>query len=66
MLIVTGKKNEQLVIRLAGQTVVVRILDVVQGRVRVGVTARRSAADLREELVLGRRGHLPRASEEDE
>ena len=66
MLILTGKKDQQLVIRLGGKSVVVRILDVVRGRVRVGITARRSVDVLREELVLGRRGPLPHASEQDE
>jgi sRNA-binding carbon storage regulator CsrA len=64
MLILTGKKDQQLVIRLGGNSVVVRILDVVRGRVRVGITARRAVDTLGEELVLGPRTSLHLASEE--
>ena len=66
MVILTGIKDQQLVIRLGGKSVVVRILDVVRGRVRVGITAGRAVDALREELVLDRRGTLHLASEEGE
>jgi sRNA-binding carbon storage regulator CsrA len=66
MLILTGKKDQQLVIGLGGKSVVVRILDVVRGRVRVGITARRAVDTLREELVLGPRTSLHLASDEGE
>jgi sRNA-binding carbon storage regulator CsrA len=66
MLILTGKKDQQLVIRLGGRSVVVRILDVVRGRVRVGITTRRSLAMHPEESVVDRRTLLPLASDQDE
>jgi carbon storage regulator len=51
MLVLTRKKNEQLVIRLGTETVTVRILDVVHGRVRVGIVAPKSVAIHREEVA---------------
>jgi carbon storage regulator len=51
MLVLTRKKDEQLVITLGGETVLVRILDVARDRVRVGITAPRSVAIHREEVA---------------
>ena len=52
MLVLTRKKDEQLVIRLGEETVVVRVLGVVGERVRIGVTAPKSVAIHREEVAL--------------
>jgi carbon storage regulator len=51
MLVLTRKKNEQLVIRLGDETVLVRILDVARDRVRIGITAPKSVAVHREEVA---------------
>jgi len=50
MLILTRKKDEQLVIDLGEETVLVRILKVAGNRVLVGITAPASVAIHREEL----------------
>jgi carbon storage regulator len=51
MLVLTRKKDEQIVITLGEETVFVRILDVARDRVRVGITAPRSVAIHREEVA---------------
>ena len=51
MLVLSRKKNEQLVIRLGNETVVVRVLDVARDRVRIGIIAPQSVAVHREEVA---------------
>lgn len=51
MLVLTRKKDEQVVIRLGNQTVLVRVLSVVGDRVRMGIVADRSIAVHREEVA---------------
>jgi len=51
MLVLTRKKGEQLVIRLGGETVYVRVLEVAGERVRIGITAPLSVAVHREEVA---------------
>lgn len=51
MLVLSRKKSEQLVIKLGDETVVLRILDVVRDRVRVGIIAPQSVAVHREEVA---------------
>jgi len=51
MLVLTRKKGEQLVIRLGGETVFVRVLEVAGERVRLGITAPLSVAVHREEVA---------------
>ena len=51
MLVLSRKKNEQLVIRLGEETVVVRVLDVARDRVRIGIIAPQSVAVHREEVA---------------
>ena len=51
MLVLSRKKNEQLVIRLGEETVVLRILEVMRDRVRVGIIAPQSVAVHREEVA---------------
>ena len=51
MLVLSRKKDEQLVIRLGDQTVVIRILGVVRERVRVGIVADPSVIVHREEVA---------------
>jgi carbon storage regulator CsrA len=51
MLVLTRKKDEQLVIGLGEETVLVRILKVAGNRVLVGITAPGSVAIHREILV---------------
>ncbi len=51
MLVLSRKKDEQLVIRLGEETVFVRILNVNGDRVRLGITAPRSVAVHREEVA---------------
>jgi carbon storage regulator len=51
MLVLSRKKNEQLVIRMGEESVLVRVLDVNGNRVRIGITAPRSVAVLREEVA---------------
>ena len=51
MLVLSRKKDEQLVIRLGEQTVVIRVLDVARDRVRIGIIAPRSVAVHREEVA---------------
>ena len=51
MLVLSRKRDEQLVIRLGDQTVVVRVLAVMRDRVSIGVIADRSVAVHREEVA---------------
>jgi len=51
MLVLSRKKDEQLVIRLEGKLVVIRVLAVMRDRVRVGVIAPREVAVHREEVA---------------
>lgn len=51
MLVLSRKRDEQLVIRLGEQTVLVRILAVTRDRVRLGITADRSVEVHREEVA---------------
>ena len=51
MLVLSRKKDEQIVIKLGDQTVVVRILSVVRDRVRVGIVAPPEVAVHREEVA---------------
>jgi carbon storage regulator len=51
MLVLSRKKDEQLVIRLGEETVLVRVLELNGCRVRIGITAPRSVAILREEVL---------------
>ena len=51
MLVLSRKKDEQLIVRLGNQTVVIRILSVARDRVRVGIIADNSVAVHREEVA---------------
>ncbi len=51
MLVLSRKKDEQLVIRLGEETVLVRVLDVNGSRERIGITAPKSVAILRDEVA---------------
>jgi carbon storage regulator CsrA len=51
MLILTRKIGQQLVIRLGNETIVVRVADVIRGRVSLGIIAPRSVAVRREEVA---------------
>ena len=51
MLVLSRKKNEQLVIRLGEETVLVRVLELAHDRVRIGITAPKSVAIHREEVA---------------
>jgi len=51
MLVLSRKKDEQLIIQLGGQIVVVRILEVLRDRVRIGIVAPREIAVHREEVA---------------
>jgi carbon storage regulator CsrA len=51
MLVLSRKKDEQLVIRLGEQTVLVRVLAVTRDRVRIGVIADRTVEVHREEVA---------------
>jgi len=51
MLVLTRKKDEQIVIRLGDQTAIVRVLDVARERVRIGIIAPREVAVHREEVA---------------
>jgi carbon storage regulator len=51
MLVLSRKKDEQLIVKLGDQTVVIRILSVMRERVRIGITAPREVAVHREEVA---------------
>jgi len=51
VLVLNRKKHEQIVIRVGGEMVVVRIVDVGRGAVRVGVIAPDNVAVYREEIA---------------
>ena len=51
MLVLSRKKDQQLVIQLGEETVLVRVLDLNGDRVRLGITAPRSVAVHREEVA---------------
>jgi carbon storage regulator CsrA len=51
MLVLSRKRDEQLVIKLGEQMVVIRILSVMRDRVRVGIIADPSVAVHREEVA---------------
>ncbi len=51
MLVLSRKKDQQLVIQLGEKTVMVRVLDVNADRVRFGITAPKSVPIHREEVV---------------
>jgi carbon storage regulator len=51
MLVLSRKRDEQLVVRLGEETVVVRVLEVARDRVRLGIIAPRSVAVHREEVA---------------
>ncbi len=51
MLVLSRKKDEQLIVKLGDQTVVIRILSVTRERVRIGITAPRDVAVHREEVA---------------
>jgi len=51
MLVLSRKKDEQLIVQLGDQTVVIRILSVMRERVRIGITAPRDVAVHREEVA---------------
>ncbi len=51
MLVLSRKKNEQIVIQIDGQTVVVQVLDIARDRVRLGITAPQSISVHREEVA---------------
>ena len=51
MLVLSRKKDQQLVIQLGEETVMVRVLDVNGDRVRLGITAPSSVPIHREEVV---------------
>ena len=51
MLVLSRKKDEELVVTIGAQTVVVRVLSVVGDRVRLGITAPRDVAVHREEVA---------------
>lgn len=51
MLVLSRKKDEQLIVRLGDQTVVIRVLGVMRDRVRIGIIAPREVAVHREEVA---------------
>ena len=51
MLVLSRKQDEQIVIQCGAETIVVRVLEVVGWRVRIGITAPRSMAVHREEVA---------------
>ncbi len=51
MLILNRKKHEQIVIRVGGEMVVVRVVDVGRGAVRLGIIAPENVAVYREEIA---------------
>ena len=51
MLVLSRKQDEQIVIQCGAETIVVRVLEVIRGRVRIGITAPRSVAVHREEVA---------------
>lgn len=51
MLVLTRRTNEELVIKLGGETVTVRVVDVSRDRVRLGIDAPRHVAIHREEVA---------------
>ena len=51
MLVLTRKKDQQLVIQLGEETVLVRVLELNGDRVRLGLTAPRSVTIHREEVA---------------
>ena len=51
MLVLTRKKDEQIVISLGQENVIVRVLDVCGDRVRIGITAPNSVPIHREEVA---------------
>jgi len=51
MLVLTRKKDEQLVIRLGEEAVCVHVLELNGCRVRIGITAPRSVSNLREKVA---------------
>jgi carbon storage regulator len=51
MLVLSRKKDQQLVIQLGKETVLVRVLDVNGDRVRFGITAPKSVPIHREEVA---------------
>jgi carbon storage regulator CsrA len=51
MLVLIRKMDEQIVLRIKGEMVVVHLLGIDRGKVRVGITARRSVQVYREEIA---------------
>jgi carbon storage regulator CsrA len=51
MLVLNRKRHEQIVIRVGGEMVVVRVVDVGRGSVRLGIIAPESVAVYREEIA---------------
>jgi carbon storage regulator len=51
MLVLTRKKNEQIVITLGTQVVFVRVLEVCRDRVRLGIVAPKAVAIHRDEVA---------------
>lgn len=51
MLVLTRKKNEEIVITLGTQRVVVRVLEVCRDRVRLGIVAPQTVAIHRDEVA---------------
>lgn len=51
MLVLTRKKNEEIVLGSGDQTIVIRVLDIAPDRVKVGVTAPETVSVLRRELL---------------
>jgi carbon storage regulator CsrA len=51
VLILNRKKHEQIVIKIGGEMVVVRVVDVGRGAVRLGIIAPESVAVYREEIA---------------
>lgn len=51
MLVLTRRRNEQLVITLGDETVLVRVLEVARDRVRLGIVAPKEVTVHREEVA---------------
>jgi carbon storage regulator len=51
MLVLTRRKNESIVITINGEIAVVRVLEVSRDRVRLGITAPRTVAVHRDEIL---------------
>jgi len=51
MLVLNRKKHEQIVIRVGGEMLVVRVVDVGRGAVRLGIIAPETVAVYREEIA---------------